>query len=273
MAAQHQNIAFEVRKPPLGLAPFVHSVSAYVEHTDAKPDELETPTASLMPMIILLGAGWDYTIRGHRHSFGESFFAGLCTTPITMHSRGYAACMQVNFTPSGARRFLRMDMHELLDNLVPLEIALGRAGLALHDRLLQLNSWNDRFEYLYKVLVDRVLCKPGFQAASHTVDGALTLLDNKRCTTVNDMTSELGVSRKHLTSLFRREVGLSPGKFLQLRRFEQALAVVKARPEMPLAEVAHGAGFADQAHFSREFSRFMDQTPSNYLRHTAGGDR
>ena len=132
-----QEIAFETRSPPPRLSPYVHTVSAYAEYSSALREEVETPTVSILPMIIVLGPGWDYSIHGTRYAFGESFVAGLCTTPITMHSMGFASCMQVNFTVEGARRFLGMNMSELRDNLISLEDALGERGRKFAKRAFQ----------------------------------------------------------------------------------------------------------------------------------------
>jgi AraC-like DNA-binding protein len=36
--------------------------------------------------------------------------------------------------------------------------------------------------------------------------------------------------------------------------------------DAPLSEIAMNCGFADQAHFSRQFRRMMGSTPSNWRR-------
>ncbi|MEM7000876.1 MAG: helix-turn-helix domain-containing protein [Pseudomonadota bacterium] len=268
MPHEKPNYAFQVQYPPLQLAPYVHHISAYQERIDTMPDEEQTPTAWLLPMIIVLDSGWDYSIKGQRYAFGESFMAGLCTTPVLTHSRGFASCMQVNFTPAGARRFLGVDMYELRDNLVPLNDLLGIRGRKLASTLRGLNNWNDRFGHVYRILIDQILGKRGARQMSTAVSHALHIIQShaalERVYSVNDIAAAVGISRKHLTHLFTGEVGIPPGQFLKLCRFENALSLLRRKPALDFTEIAMRAGYADQAHFSRSFSHYMGRPPSTY---------
>ncbi|TGV63702.1 AraC family transcriptional regulator, partial [Mesorhizobium sp. M2D.F.Ca.ET.160.01.1.1] len=64
-----------------------------------------------------------------------SFAAGLFAGPVMIESFGGACCIQVNFTPLDARRFFRLPMRELTDNMVVLDDVLGAEGAALRERL------------------------------------------------------------------------------------------------------------------------------------------
>lgn len=74
---------------------------------------------------------------------------------------------------------------------------------------------------------------------------------------------ELGLSERQLERLFRERVGISPKRYARLRRFERA---VKLTRELgALSEVASVSGYADQAHFIREFRSFTGTTPRRYI--------
>lgn len=70
-----------------------------------------------------------------------------------------------------------------------------------------------------------------------------------------------GLSSSHLLRVFRDAVGMTPHAYLMQRR------VAKARHLLVKGEairsIAILTGFADQAHFSREFKRFYGITPRN----------
>jgi len=63
-----------------------------------------------------------------------------------------------------------------------------------------------------------------------------------------------GVSYKRLERVFARDVGLSPKHFARVARVQRALELRTLRPGVALAALAVHSGYADQAHFSREFS-------------------
>jgi len=57
-------------------------------------------------------------------------------------------------------------------------------------------------------------------------------------------------------------LGTSPHRYQLMRRLE--FARDRMRRERPLAEIAHEAGFADQAHFTRVFASGFGLTPARY---------
>ena len=62
------------------------------------------------------------------------------------------------------------------------------------------------------------------------------------------------MSYKRLERVFARDVGLSPKHFARVARVQRALELRTLRPGVALAALAVHSGYADQAHFSREFS-------------------
>lgn len=70
-----------------------------------------------------------------------------------------------------------------------------------------------------------------------------------------------GLSEAHFARAFKQTTGLSPHRFIVERRLEQGKRLL-ADTEDPIAEIALACGFADQAHFSRQFSAAFGLAPS-----------
>jgi transcriptional regulator GlxA family with amidase domain len=79
--------------------------------------------------------------------------------------------------------------------------------------------------------------------------------------------SALSVSR--FATVFRREIGLSPYKYLCRVRVRRAQTLLLAG--VPGAVVATEVGFFDQSHLARHFKRFCGVTPSVFLQKSRGG--
>ncbi len=77
---------------------------------------------------------------------------------------------------------------------------------------------------------------------------------------------EVRLSQRQLERLFLERVGISPKRYAQLRRFERAVRLVRSHG--PLAQVAIEAGYADQAHFIRDFRRLTGTTPRRFVQST-----
>lgn len=82
-------------------------------------------------------------------------------------------------------------------------------------------------------------------------------------TTLTELAAAVGVHPVHLARTFRREYGVTVGEYARGLRLEWALGQL-ALPDMTLAEIASGAGFADQSHFTRAFRVYAGVTPGRY---------
>ena len=90
--------------------------------------------------------------------------------------------------------------------------------------------------------------------------------------TVIDLAQRLDLHPVYLARQFRRWSGHSVGEFVNQLRVCRALEQLQ-RSEMPLAEVALHAGFADQSQFTKTFRRYHGTTPGGVHRAFAGNSR
>ncbi|WP_111913033.1 AraC family transcriptional regulator [Aeromonas media] len=71
-----------------------------------------------------------------------------------------------------------------------------------------------------------------------------------------------GLTPSHFVRAFSQHYGMTPHAYLLDRRIRHARTLLKQG--QPLAEVALASGFADQAHFQRQFKRRVAATPGQY---------
>ena len=81
--------------------------------------------------------------------------------------------------------------------------------------------------------------------------------------TVEEMAEEVGYTRRHLSDLFNKYLGMSPKQYVKLARFNQGLKLITEMNDGDTyAAVAHQLGYHDQAHFIRDFKSICGKTPS-----------
>jgi AraC-like DNA-binding protein len=80
-----------------------------------------------------------------------------------------------------------------------------------------------------------------------------------------DAAAQLGHSPTYLVRAFTREYGLPPHRYLTGRRVDLARRLLL--DSRPPAAVAIEAGFYDQSHLTRHFTRMLGTTPTRYARH------
>jgi AraC-like DNA-binding protein len=69
-----------------------------------------------------------------------------------------------------------------------------------------------------------------------------------------ELAQDAGISERQLRRRFSAAVGLTPKQLSRTLRVRNACIRLVMLPSEPLARIAHEIGYADQAHFSREFS-------------------
>jgi AraC family transcriptional regulator len=83
--------------------------------------------------------------------------------------------------------------------------------------------------------------------------------------TLVELATACGLSRAHFLRAFRQSTGLTPHRWLLVRRVAVAQEMLAAGA-LSLAEVAHAAGFADQSHLTRVFSKIVGTSPAAWRR-------
>ena len=81
---------------------------------------------------------------------------------------------------------------------------------------------------------------------------------------LQDLAALAGLSVCRFVTVFRREVGLTPHRFICHRRVRHAKSLLRAG--LSPAQAALDAGFFDQSHLSRHFKLVCGVTPGRYLR-------
>lgn len=88
-----------------------------------------------------------------------------------------------------------------------------------------------------------------------------TLYSNK--IRISDIANHLGVNRSYLSTLFKREMNVSPQEFLINYRLGKA-AVMLTETKSPIGDIATAVGYSDALAFSKAFRQKYGVSPSQY---------
>ena len=96
--------------------------------------------------------------------------------------------------------------------------------------------------------------------AAGTVQAAIAGMESGALASLDAAADAAGITVRTLDRRFERATGLTAAMYLRLVRFHRARDAIKAGAER-LSDVAAEAGYADQAHMTRDFRRFAGETP------------
>ena len=82
---------------------------------------------------------------------------------------------------------------------------------------------------------------------------------------LQQIAAEFGLSVSHFSRAFRISTGLPPHQWLLRQRVKAAKQLMSVR-DLPLAEIAISAGFANQSHFTKVFSAQVGVSPAAWRR-------
>jgi AraC-like DNA-binding protein len=194
---------------------------------------------------------------------------GLQVQAAHLRQRRGQVGVQLAVHPLAARALFGMPSAEV--SVIDFDAAavLGRRGIELQERVSDVRHWQDAFALIGEYLVD-ARQRRDHATVRPEVAHAWHLLERSRGRApVSAVADRVGVSGRHLTTLFHREVGRSPKTVAMLMRFEHASAriaeSVRRRAPVDLAAVAGDTGYCDQAHLTREFVRFAGVPPRRWV--------
>jgi len=86
---------------------------------------------------------------------------------------------------------------------------------------------------------------------------------------VEDLARDLGLGRRTIERLFREYVGPSPKRVIRQYRLQAAADEAAKGRGTNWSRLANDLGYADQAHFNRDFRAILGTTPSEFARQAA----
>jgi AraC-like DNA-binding protein len=239
------------RAPGAALRPFVRSLRGYDERAEGPRSRREFPE----PWIVLIfdfGSPLRVALGGDaRHAPGHAggFVAGLGDAFATTAHAGRQRGIQVDLTPTAARRLFGLPLSEIAFQVVALRDLLPDID-ALADQLDAARDWAARLDLVEALLARRIL---GSRVDTARVDWALDRIESTGgAVDIGSLARGLGFSPRHLIALFRDQVGIAPKLLARLVRFERVMRDARASAEVRWADLALAHGYFDQSHLVRE---------------------
>ena len=253
------DVTFFRRRVAPDLSPWVEQIVGYRE-TGTRLDNAIEMAPLVVPLILSFAEPFEIAL-GRRPAPDErygSFASGLYPGHVVMNSTGRSQCVQVDFTPLGASRFFGFPVGEFAARMVHLSDIADPQVAQLRSMLAETSSWPLRLDIAESFLRQRLLTGPAPSAELAFAWSAI--LQRAGRVRIAAIADRIGWSRKHLTMRFIAEFGVAPKTIARMARFNRAVALAAATPSS-LADIAADAGYADQAHFTREFQEFGGQSP------------
>jgi len=251
-----------VKCPPSpALAPFVEHY--WVTRWDRRGHPSRIASSLLDPCVHLLVQD------------GRPEVMGVVRGTYRVCIEGEGCVVGVKFRPGGFYPFVSRPVLEWTDRVVPTEDVFGDAGGAHAAWAREL--WDTAVECSGDAAAHAAIATTHLDAflgarlpardmtAEHVADLVALIAASADVRRIGDLVRASGRSERTLHRLFARYVGASPAWVIRRYRLRAAAERLTAHPPADVRAVAWELGYADQAHFIRDFRATIGVTPGAYV--------
>lgn len=188
------------------------------------------------------------------------FLAGLYRDTVLWRSPGDSRKFGIRLKPEALHSLFKMPAAALYNDYTPLDTIGLRQAVSFADSLMGIPELEQIITKVEIYLKEQLLKHR--HESNYFIEAANLMRNAKGGISVEEVSNRLSVSPRQLQRVFRDQVGTTPKTFGRIIRFSNAYK------EMQNLEKAGGwaglsylLGYADQAHFIREFKEFSGLIP------------
>jgi AraC-like DNA-binding protein len=198
------------------------------------------------------------------YSTPDYLLVGLYTRSFPIHFKGLVKVFGIRFKPEGIYHLFGMPAAEFLEAPVDLESLNGYHFRDFCHRLRDKSCIADMI----------ALCEQFFLQQLHNSKLNLYYLNRaaelirqrKGMLTMEELAGQVYISIRQLEREFKQKIGISPKQYMRLARLSEANRLLDSGKSIDLTGLSYACGFADQAHFIREFKIFIGEKPTVFLK-------
>lgn len=185
---------------------------------------------------------------------------GLHTEPYEVRFDARVRVFGIRLKPEGVRRLFGVVAAELTGRYEDLESVTGSALTEMCARIRDAADGLGRRIQAQQSLRARL---DGSDPTPTYVDRAAMIIRSPgRFDRIESLPGEVHISLRQLERSFKKSIGMTPKRYMRLARLNDVHRRLEHGGALRLTDVAYECGYADQAHFIRDFRRLMGTTPS-----------
>ena len=254
------SIKFNVLPAPGILQSQVESIRV-IEHTGEEGVAIKVFPSGLPGIVFQHDDGHsaleNITTPSHISRVPTSFVYGPGTEASIMnYKKGCYASIQVVFKPYALHTILGLNASVLTNGFAELN------EFSMEDLNLQLMEAKNN-EKRVALLMDFLSAKfKQAQSRDLLVEESLHLIQrNIAYIDVKDLHKHLMISERQFERRFIQMVGITPQAYIRVKRFNEAIRLMKTRQYGRLTDIAYALNFHDQSHFIRDIKALSGLTP------------
>ena len=259
------NIQYREFQPSAALQPFV---DCYWYHEFEAAHHEDSPIQRCLPFgmteLIFVDGRCEVCCNGNWELLPTAFIAGVYKDVVTWKCVGPTAKFGIRLKPESLLGLFNVPAGTLFNSFADLPSVFGNYICELTQKIGEADALAQYIriaeDFLCSLLAQSNLSRTYVSEASEIIrqtDGVISIAS---------LSSQLNISRRQLERGFRDTFGTSPKTYTRIIRFRNTYSYLLSNKAASLwTDAAYNFGYADQAHFIKEFKTFAGTLPTGMI--------
>ncbi|WP_433478878.1 helix-turn-helix domain-containing protein [Spirillospora sp. CA-142024] len=200
---------------------------------------------------------------------GRARIVGVVRDDFTEEIRDEGRVVGAAFRPGGFRPFMDAPVSTLTGRFAAVDEVFGAAGTAVAAEIFACSGAEEAVARVEAFLIGREPePDPSAERAAAVVE---RIAARPGLVRVDDLAADVGLGARSLQRLFHEYVGIGPKWVIRRFRMQEAAERAASGTAVDWATLAAELGYADQAHFTRDFTAAVGTSPARYAREAGPG--
>ena len=247
-------------KPSAALAPYV---DCFWVHAGQIPENQVYRCVPSGNTDIMIGDldGEELVLRGDTwEKMPRAFLTGIWTEPAVLKSVHRIEWFGIRLKPEIFVQMFGQPLREMENATLDVSDVLGKSGQELANRIAETSDHQRRIELAEHFIVRELARR--LPANAYFTEAIRLIRQHGGQISTEDLSKKVFVGERQLQRAFREHFGVTPKTYSRLVRFNKAASFLKNAKQVNWADVTYFCGYADQAHFIRDFKAFSGANPT-----------
>lgn len=189
---------------------------------------------------------------------------GLFTKPYEVRFNEKVTVFGIRFKPEGIYSLFKIPASQFSHSYLDMQNVLSNDFKTFTQMLQESKSANEMImkteQFLLRNLQQNDINIYYLNYAAETIRKTFGLLR------IDELMQKTYISQRQLEREFKEKIGITPKQYMRISRLNEINRIMKTDSLNRLTTLSYLNGFADQAHFIREFKDFTGTSPLKFLK-------